>query len=88
METEIQYIVTKGTKYGTIRTGDHIKLEKNGDLLCHEGGGWIPKKQVKSVMKGIQYQKDLDFYKKKIAKHQKIIYDLEKQLNKGDKEDG
>ena len=88
METGIHYIVTKGTKTGVIRTGDHILLESNGDLLCHEAGGWLPKKQVKSALKGIQYEKDLNYYKKSIAKHQKIIYDLEKQLNKGDKEDG
>ena len=83
LEVNVNYVVTKGIKNGTIRTGDHIRLEENGDLLCRELGGWISRTKVANVMKGVNYEKDLEYYKNKIEKYQKKIDKLKEEVDKG-----
>jgi len=37
----MRYVVSKGTRCGTLQKGDRIRIEK-GDLICNQAGGWLP----------------------------------------------
>lgn len=68
MELGKRYVVTKASDDGTFQVGDHIKLEKNGDVICREAQGWISSEFVVEAIKGMEYKVDKPFYDNRKAK--------------------
>ena len=71
------YKVIKNSDDGTLRKGDTIYFEENGDLMCIEAGGWINADDVKKVLKGAEYKPDINLIKNKIKSLKQSIKKLE-----------
>lgn len=57
------YRVTKGSKDGTFKKGDHVMLEKDGSIACLEAKGWIDSEDVVSATVGMECRLDTGLYK-------------------------
>jgi len=68
LPTGIPYVVTRGSDDGTFKDGDHICLQRNGDLSCREAGGWLNAADVPDVIQGMQCKADTEAIAKRIAK--------------------
>lgn len=73
-----RYIVTKGSKDGTFRKGDHIIFFENGDVGCVEAEGWIDAEDTEEAMKGMEYEVDEEWMKKRQEYLRKQLELLEK----------
>lgn len=78
-------IVTKASKDGTFKVGDHITLYENGDIGCQEAYGWIPYDQVPEATIGMESRPDIRFFKNRrydLLQEAKTIQDHIRQLEK------
>ena len=67
------YIVTKRSKNGTFRVGDHISLNTDGSINCREVQGWVDAWDVPQAMVGVEYVVDTKWLEKRKAKLQKEL---------------
>ena len=58
---KIRHVVTKSSKDGTFKKGDHIVFEDNGDISCIEARGWIPSKECLEACKGMESTPDVEW---------------------------
>lgn len=76
MQTNIRYLVTKGSNDGTFEVGDIIKLESNGDILCYQARGWITAEDVAEAVKGMEFEVHKEHYdtlRKKLTEQLKSL---------------
>ena len=80
MKKNLWYIVTKASDDGSFEVGDHILMEKNGDISCKEAGGWVSSIDVPEAIVGMEIEIDRERILEKIEKLQKEISILQSQL--------
>jgi hypothetical protein len=73
MNINLRYIVTKKSDDGTFQKGDHICFYKDGAIGCTEAQGWIDKENVEEATKGMLYEVDKEWLKKKKKDLTKIL---------------
>jgi len=67
LESDVRYIVTKGSDDGTLEVGDHIWLER--DLIhCREAQGWIAPEDTAEAMQGVEVAVDEQWLKTRIRR--------------------
>lgn len=81
MEHGVKYIVTDAKDSGEFLTGDHIWLLENGDIMCKEAGGWLPKEDVEESLKKIDYRIDWEYYEHSRQKLVKQIQEIDEIIN-------
>jgi hypothetical protein len=72
----VRYVVTSDSDDGTFLKGDHVFLDKSGDICCVEAHGWITKENVAEAVVGATFGIDSEYYDKKLKKAQAIIEEI------------
>ncbi len=68
MEVGKRYVVTKSSKDGTFKVGDHVSLNKDGSINNREALGWIETCDVEKATKGMEVELDLAWIERRKKK--------------------
>lgn len=59
MEIGVPYIAVAGGPKATIRKGDHLRKESNGDILVKEASGWLHREDCRRLKTLVQVDVDM-----------------------------
>ena len=62
MREDVRYVVTKASKEGEFKVGDHIYLWPGGRVFSLREEGWLSPKDVPSATLGMECAIDEEFY--------------------------
>lgn len=72
MRVGMHYVVTRASRNGEFKIGDHVWLETDGAIMCREAGGWMPAEDVEEATEGWAIELD----QKWLAENRKKLEEL------------
>lgn len=73
-------MVHKIGKPGSLRVGDHIRLENNGDLSCKQAPDWIEAMYVTEELAKVSAEIEKDALRLEAIKLKKRLYEIDELL--------